>query len=546
MLGGWTVVEGPGWFIAANREDCIAQVGERVVASPAPHLIDRAQGRRLSLHDACERLTQTGSALLDDLAPPYRLLTGHRGNNRVEAHFDHFGLGHMFEGRKGDTLFTSSSVRLVAEAIGARPDIAALLGYSQIGVFPFSATPYEGVLKLLPGDAWGEEYAEPRKVVPLHTLQHEVETSFREAVQALLTAAPDASLELSGGLDSRLILAALTPEQRRGRAALTLGSPGEVSQDLLIASRLSSANDLAHRISQPPSSPWEDPEALFATLETACLGYQCMGNPVDKATLLANGDDSEGLSRFSGQNGEILRGFYHAMQPLGARASDALWASLTDWRLIANDRVPARFLSDHACDEAIPAARKSFLAELSQFDGEWGQVIDRLYLRLRMQAWVGNAASSNLVKRTMLMPFFDRQFVKAAMALPAAARSNSHAAYRLLADIDPVLAAVPLDSGSAPADILNPGLGTKLAGLRRNAGKLATKLGQRLRPRPGTALGGAAIVEAWHHHRGFERLDMERLAALGIFDPAMLEALQSGQATPDRSELGFLLVCNNL
>lgn len=546
MLRGWTVCEGPGWFIAANRSDCIAQAGDRVVASPATHLIDRTRGKRLSLPETCERLNTAEPSLFDDLAAPFRLLTADRASNVAERHFDHFGLGHLFEGRKGDTLFTSSSVKLVAEAIGARPDVAALLSYSQIGVFPFSATPYEGVLKLLPRDSWGEEYAEPRKDVPLQTLQHEVETSFREAVQALLAAAPDASLELSGGLDSRLILAALTPEQRRGRSALTLGSPGEVSQDLLIARRLASANDLAHRISQPPSSPWEDPEALFATLETACLGYQCMGNPVDKATLLANGDDSEGLSRFSGQNGEILRGFYHAMQPLSARASDALWAGLTDWRLIANDRVPARFLSNQACDEAIPSARKTFLAALSQFDGEWGQVIDRLYLRLRMQAWVGNATSSNLVKRTMLLPFFDRQFVKAAMALPATSRSNSHAAYRLLADIDPVLAAVPLDSGSAPVDILSPGLSTKLAGLRRNAGKLVTKLGQRIRPQPGTALGGAAIVEAWNRHRGFERLDMERLAALGIFDPAMLEALQSGQVTPDRSELGFLLVCNNL
>lgn len=546
QLKDWNFSEGPGWIVAANQAECITELGGWVVASPTRQFVDRARRVLVSPADACAALVRNGSNWLHDLAPPFRLLAVDRRENRASVHFDQFGLGHWFEGRKDGVHFTASSARLVAQAIGAVADTGALLGYSQLGVFAFSATPYQGVSKLLPPDPWATKYAAASSASSEEALHHQVETTFRDAVQSLLSAAPTAALELSGGLDSRLILAAMTPEQRAGRSALTLGSPGEISSDQRIASRLANDYRLVHQISQPSQNPWQDPAVLFATLADACSGYQAMGNPVDKATLLANGEDNAELARFGGQNGEILRGFYHAVQPLGLPASPNLWANLVDWRLAANDRVSARFLSQHARDAVIPAQRKALLDELGNFEGEWGQVLDRLYLRLRMQAWAGNAASSNLVKRTMLMPFFDPNFVAAAMALPAPSRSRSMAAYRLLNGIDPILAGVPLDSGRTPASFLNAGLGTKLEGLRSTVGKLARKVGQRIRPRSGAALGSAAVVEAWHRHRGAERLDFGRLNRLGIFDPAMLDALQTGKVVPDRSELGFLLICDNL
>lgn len=545
-LPGWTVRKGPGWVIAANRPEAIAEVGDWIIACPTGQLIDRSRRTLMSPAEACAALTRGGTDSLNDLAPPFRLIAINRQANRPSAYFDQFGLGHMFEGRNADTLFTSTSARLVAQAIGTGPDIGALVSYSQLGVFAFAATPYLGVSKLLPPDPWATRYASVGSGRSVEALHQDVETTFRDAVQTLLAAAPSAALEISGGLDSRLILAAMTSEQRAGRSALTLGSPGAISADRRIASKLAKDYRLTHKISQPAANPWQDPEVLFGTLADACAGYQGMGNPVDKSTLLANGEDNAELARFGGQNGEILRGFYHAMQPLGVAASNNLWTALVDWRLTANDKVQRRLLSQHAYDDVIPSQRKAFLALLGNFDGEWGQVLDRLYLRLRMQAWVGNAASSSLVKRTMLMPFFDPDFVSAAMALPPQSRSKSMAAYRLLRDIDPALAAVPLDSGRTPASFLEAGLGARLGTLRSTAGKLARKMVQRLRPRSGSALGSAAVVEAWHHHRGAERLDFGRLEKLGIFDPAMLEALQSGQITPDRNELGFLLICDNL
>ena len=546
QLQNWSFSEGPGWIVGANRPDCIVELGGWLVASPTGQFVNRARGLLLSRADLCGTLDRNGQDWVQDLAPPFRFLTVDRRKNHLTVHFDQFGLGHWFEGDSNGVRFTASSPRLIAQAIAAEPDLGALLGYSQLGVFAFSATPYMGVRKLLPSDPWATQYSHKSAAVPVQDLHHQVETSFRDAVQSLLAAAPTAALELSGGLDSRLILAAMTPEQRAGRRALTLGSPAEISPDQRIASKLASDFRLVHQINQPPANPWQDPAVLFATLADACSGYQAMGNPVDKATLLANGEDDPELVRFGGQNGEILRGFYHAMQPLGSVASPGRWANLFDWRLTANDKVSPRFLSQHARSAIIPAQRSALLAELDNFGGEWGQVLDRLYLRLRMQAWVGNAASSNLVKRTMLMPFFDPQFVSAAMALPAASRSQSMAAYRLLHGIDPVLSGIPLDSGRTPTSFLNPGLGTKLQSLRKDVGKLVRKISQRIRPSSGAALGSAGVVEAWHQHRGAERLDFGHLDRLGIFDPAMLDALQAGTIVPDRSELGFLLICDNL
>jgi hypothetical protein len=40
-----------------------------------------------------------------------------------------------------------------------------------------------------------------------------------------------------------------------------------------------------------------------------------------------------------------------------------------------------------------------------------------------------------------------------------------------------------------------------------------------------------------------KRLDIHRLASLGIFDEAMPETIASGRPLPNRATLGFLLLC---
>ena len=544
LLSGWTVVRGNGWQVAAAAADFICEAGDWVIASPVRRLIDRRHGRLLSLTDLAAALQRHGLQALEDLAPPYRLLIANRTTNAVIACCDEFGLGHLFEAEQAGCRFYASSARLVASAIKAPPDRAALIGYAQLGMFAFAATPHQGVTKLLPPDPWATQFEASAGCGT--SLSSDIADTFRNAVQALLAAAPDAALELSGGLDSRLILAAMSPEQRRGRRALTLSSHGDDSKDLTIARRIAAATGLDHVIKEAPQDQWADPAILFDTLDRASLGYNCMGNPVDKANLRANGEDSEELIRFSGQNGEILRGFYHPMQPLSAKATDSLRKGLVNWRLIANDRVPDRLFAREVVDSWIPESRDHLLSQLACFDGEWGQVLDRIYLRLRMQGWVGNAASSSLVKRTTLMPFFDQAFIAAALALPAAARSNSQAAYRLLAALDPDLAEIPLDSDLVPAAVLRPSLSNSISGSITKLGKFSRRLWQRINPQPRPVMGSAAVTAAWHHHRGWERLDFERLAALNLFDPAAMELLQTGQLRPNRSELGLLLICNTL
>jgi len=544
LLSGWTVVRGNGWQVAAATTDFICEAGDWVIASPVRRLVNRQHGRLLALADLAVALQRHGLPALDDLAPPYRLLIANRTTNVLVACCDEFGLGHLFEAEQDGCRFYSSSASLVAKAIKAPPDRAALIGYAQLGVFAFAASPYQGVTKLLPPDPWATQFETAADSSAM--LASDIVDTFRNAVQAMLAAAPDAALELSGGLDSRLILAAMSPEQRRGRRALTLSSPGDDSKDLIIASRIAAANGLEHVVKEGPIDQWGDPDTLFATLDLASAGYNCMGNPVDKASLLANGEDGDGLIRFSGQNGEILRGFYHPLQPLATQASDSLRKRLVNWRLIANDRVPDRLFSREIVEGLIPETRDRLVRQLAEFEGEWGQALDRIYLRLRMQGWVGNAASSSLVRRTTLMPFFDRDFIKAALALPASARSNSQAAYRLLAALDPVLAAIPLDNDVVPAAVLRPQLSNSISGAFTKLGKLSRKVWQRLNPHPKPVMGSAAVTAAWYRHKGWQQLDFERLAALGLFDPSALELLQAGQLQPNRSELGFLLICNAL
>jgi asparagine synthase (glutamine-hydrolysing) len=361
----------------------------------------------------------------------------------------------------------------------------------------------------------------------------------------MLRAAPGAELELSGGLDSRMILAAMPPEARRGRSTITIGVPEEPSDDMKVAQGVAAAEGLNWSVLDVGGVARLDDEGLDELLRLATEGYDHMANPLEKTALIMAGRGRAPFARFGGQNGEILRGFYYPRQPLTAKTSDALARQLIGLRVAVNDRVDPAVLSPKA-RELIPQAEERLVRQMLGMGETWGEALDRLYLEHRMQNWVGNAASSRLVEYVPLYPFFDPDVLSAAFAIAPAEKLNSRAAYRLITTLDPALAKRPLANGPVPAAQPKSALGARLADLSLDVSRVTDRLKRRLLRRARQTLGSVTVIDQWRRFELRKRLPMHALASTGLFDEAALKRIAGGESTPDRPTLGFLLVAGSL
>ncbi|MDQ2878628.1 MAG: hypothetical protein M3R41_06095, partial [Pseudomonadota bacterium] len=154
----------------------------------------------------------------------------------------------------------------------------------------------------------------------------------------LLDAHADAEVELTGGWDSRMMLAAIPRERRRGRLGLTLGNGNAV--DVILAARLAQDSGMKHEVIDPAAFVGGD-GAIESLIAVAAARDDYSSNPLDRALINSVNAARPPHPRFSGQNGETLRGFYYPGQPLSGSPSAKRARNIINWRIISNDRVPA-------------------------------------------------------------------------------------------------------------------------------------------------------------------------------------------------------------
>ena len=534
---GWAAADGERLLFRSERGDHFAAASGDAVALGAPRHVDLSIPAAL---DAAAVLKRGAGSLVPSAAPPLRLAWS--DGRSAWAATDSFGIGQIFFVEKDGVAAFSTSATLLADIFDAEPDREALAAFALFGAFLDEQSPFAGVHKLAGGRV---ALRDGRVEVSATTLPvahvQDVARAFRAGVLALADAFPDAPLELSGGLDSRLILAALPRERRVGRRAMTIGFPG--TPDVAVAERIAQREGLEHDFVDVSGLGELGADSLHALLSDAVAGYDHGANPIDKAVICYAGRQRPGGGgRFGGQNGEILRGYYYPAQPLDARPSETLARRLVEWRLASNDRADPKLFDAAAFADLRATAEKRIIGRLLSFGGSWGEALDNFYLYERMQHWVGNGSCNRLIDRVTLQPFFDPGFVAAAMALPARDKANSAAAYRLLVELDPALASMPLDNGRVPAAVARSKLRARLDDTRRTALAVANRVRRKLLGETKATLGSEGICALWHRHRLFERLPAEALLRTGLFDEASIERLAKGEWLPDRPTLGFVLM----
>ena len=334
-------------------------------------------------------------------------------------------------------------------------DPARLLTLLHAGFFGDAATPYRGVDALPPFTTVlvDGQRAEQRQV-PLASLKarsfgarmrrlgsrllprvdevptKELASSFTGAF-SLLRSRPDVRIGLTGGMDSRLILAgalaAHVPVE-----CFTIQKHGPDHPDLYLAKELAALVGVRHRViereaerSGPPSTPRE---LLGVATRTLAATDGMLGIQYPSTTSYAH----TGEVSLSGHGGEILRGGYGEKQHPATRDRvrrffDSMWCHTP--QLLREELVRHHGEQADAWLQAYPARLHG------------GDILDCLYVDRRCGRWVAATTRGSTRRFT---PLLDNRLVREVIAAPIDLKRR-HALHRaLIRTLLPRAAELPL------------------------------------------------------------------------------------------------------
>jgi asparagine synthase (glutamine-hydrolysing) len=442
----------------------------------------------------------------------------------------------------------STSARLLALLGGFPLDRDALALQSLLGWQVGGSTLFEGVTKLAAGTlaalSGGRLDLEPgprpdRPALGLDEAVEEAAHLLRAHLAAYVGDHPDATLQLTGGQDSRILLSAVPPDLRTGLAAITLRVPG--SPDADIAASLAARCGLRHQVEELEDLTAMSPEDAFEGCLRASHRLEGMADPVALAGLSIAERRFDQGHRIAGLGGEVARGFYYLGNPRDTTVTRAKVARLTAWRMFANEAIDPLALAPGMREGARERATDRVFALMAGTGKEWLAATDDFYLDQRMQRWAGVTDTAVCLDRSVVNPMLDDRFIAIAQAMAPESKRNSRFLARLQMALDPGLGRVPLDGRPPPEAYADPNLRNRLLAAETLARKAARKVRQRLRsdtrPPAGGAVIAAKVVEHWRHEPALLRATL----AHDVLDEAWVEGVLAGEVEPAPSTVAFVL-----
>jgi asparagine synthase (glutamine-hydrolysing) len=544
--GGWVAFAGPDPDDSATTVD-----GGRTVRLGRSA---RTLGRDVPAAELAGMLDGARQADLVSLLPPFAVVHRKHRSALIVVAGDWLGFHQLYWWSADGAAAVSTSARALSVLAGGGFDPAGLGAQALIGWQVADATLFAGVHALPPATIatldrgmlhrrqYAQPFARPDRAPALDDAVEEMASILCAWQTAYLDDHPEAVLQLTGGHDSRILLAAIPAARRPGLHALTLGDPD--SPDAEIAAGLAASQGIQHMVYRLDTQRWPTPQEAHDLAVTAARALECQASPLALAPLLLAEAHLEQGHRLSGLGGEVARGFYYAGQPAGATTSPQLVERLAHWRLFSNESVEARALSPRflarARDATIETLRGLFAP------GDWLRATDEFYLFHRMHRWAGAHGTVAAVRRHYINPMFDRRFVELALAVTPADKRDSLLLGRLMRRLDPELARIPLDSGLTPARLGTRSVVTRLATETLAARKAVQKVRQRLthakRPQMGAPEAAALVLRHWRAEpKACHGLYAVAVDGTPVIDHGWLDEVLAGARQAEPTTVAFLV-----
>lgn len=507
----------------------------------------RRHDRDIGAAELSAMLAHGDAAGLAQVLPPFAAVRQTAPDEAV-AVTDALGFRHLYHSQRPGWAAISTSAKLLAVLGGSGIDREALALQSLLGWQVGQWTLFDGVTKLAPGALArlrsgtitfrdGRPGAAQR--LELDEAVERAAALLRRDLTAYVTDHPDATIQLTGGQDSRILLSAIPPELRRGLTAITLSVPG--SEDVDIATAICARVGARHRVEALASLHALTPEAAYAECAEASARLEGMADPIALAALTAAERRLDQGHRISGLGGEVARGFYYLGRPRDSAVTRARVARLTAWRMFANEAIDPAALVPSLREGAQDRAVGRIHALMAATGKDWLAATDDFYLDQRMQRWAGITETAVCLDRSVVNPMLDDRFIAVAQGMDPESKRRSLFLARLQMALDPDLGRMPLDGRPPPEAYAHPGLANRARSVWTLAGKAARKAGQRIghstRPPAGGAVLAGKVVEQWR--RRPDLLDTVREHE--VLDERWLDRVVDGHLDPGPSSVAFVL-----
>ncbi|HEX6682372.1 MAG TPA: asparagine synthase-related protein [Candidatus Limnocylindrales bacterium] len=498
--------------------------------------------------DLAERLRAADR--LGQLGAPFAAALVEERSATIAA--DHVGFRHVYGAQKADWAAVCTSARELADLTGAGLDHAALSVFRLTGHYLDDETAYSGVPKLAPGHLF--QLSDGRLRAGRYPQKETVTTDdpaaaharrLRELVAGFLEHHHGAMLELSGGLDSRMVLAAVPRPLRKSLTAFTIVNAD--SNDGSVAAALARRYGMSFRPIDIGGLAELDPEAAFVLARAAAWRLDGLGRPLSAAAFQWVEAQVEQAPRLSGHGGEMARALFgpgvEFERPHTTVKPEVVKSYIRRW-IISNDAVPDEVLTPEFASESRLMAMKRLWEAFDRPDTDWLGSLSEFYLRQRMHRFGGMTITDGCHSRLTLNPLSDSDVLALAGAVPPKLRAGSRYAVRVLDRLDPELARIPLGSGLRPMVLNRPITLTRRLGentvrgfLRKATNKVVRTLNSQRRAAAGAPLLSVLVVSHW-------RDKPELLAPVlrtGLVSESYMDRMLRGEVEPDSTAVDFLL-----
>lgn len=508
----------------------------------------RRDGARVSEGEVARLIRDGDLVEVGRFLPPFGAVGLVDGGVRVAV--DRMGFRQVFWFRGAGWEAASTSASLLARLAGGSWDDEAVLVQSQVGWQLGLRTLYSGVTKLAPGasvlvsrtglrvDHHAVSSGRPGSTSLGEAVDH-AGAVLRQTMAQYLDDAADPLLQLTGGMDSRLVLSSTRADRRHCLRAVTLDVPG--SADTAVARAVARRCGVQHRALSLDGLGSVTAAEWFARVRATAEAHDSMLDPVAKAATDWAEEGVDQGNRLGGLGGEIGRGFYYTGRVRPGRVTRRRSERLSRWRVLANEAVEADALHPRHRQVAREVALDAVHAALVAAGDEWFSATDDLYYRHRMTRWAGLSESVASTRRQLVNPLLHPEFIR--MARTLSPRDKSHARFlgRLQMHLDPELGRLPLEGRPCPEAFAFPGLaGSARQGITTSQRALR-KAAQRARGRRRPPAGGAVVAHGVLEHLRAQPDLAGPLRDCGWFDPRWLGDVLDGTVRPQPNTVAFMV-----
>jgi len=492
---------------------------------------------------------------LTELAAPFGAFVRSSVDAPIDVITDVSGLSHLFVRSGKGYSAASNSPQVLWSLDPGEFDDEALQGFSIMGHFDSDLSGFADVMKipaahrarlqsgLLSVVRYSTEDMKPAGGTDQQLIK-DGSAILRDLVSAAVTThSGPLVLELSGGLDSRAILSAMTPEMRANSQALTLGQPGEADWEL--ATGIAKRFGMPHEFIDLRGLNALTPEQAWNLVYTSAINHEVQSRPVTSAVLdWVEGQISHG-PRFNGNNGEYASGRYYAFQRNG-KVTRARVERLARWWIFANDLVDPWIFKPGVLEHARAATVNRMETEFRSYNADWFRVTDDHYLYSRMQRWCGSDFSASAHQRPILAPFFCAPYLQWARRLNPDQKRMARIFSGMMQDLNPDLAEEFIRTGSekpwmTPRDYYERKPVTRGRIGMEFLGAVSRKGLQRLRPGTDTPPAGGPLLAALVRAHWVENPSLlEPISHIDWIDHDATLAIMTGSRTPSTSTVSVL------